>query len=372
MNRMATVLTELSQSDVCIAGAGPTDQWTCNTLHVATNLLGFSSSLPAAPTNADPPNHPCRSAQASAQQASIDGCLRATGSRISAARTFGKRVVIGFAGFRGRFAVWLCRCKCGRLNVVEGARLTLGVAGSCGCSKFLSPAAKELRPILNSLIARCHVPANPMYGRYGAQGITVCKRWRESPEAFAADMGPRPSPRHIVACRNGAGNYTPANCYWALPAGVGGKNGHLITYKGKTQNLSQWAKQLSISRERMRQRVNKCLEHGVAPFIGDLEAKQTGKATKEQAADNSPAKVRPLTTQCLYGDRACVWSRHVFNRYRVRGRNYSAPLDLGFFAIIGLSAYLVPGHSYDRRHADLVANRIGRPQCRRAAIAAGL
>jgi hypothetical protein len=197
-------------------------------------------------------------------------------------KSFGKRVVIGFAGFRGRFAVWLCRCKCGRLNVVEGARLALGVAGSCGCWKLLSPAATELRPVLNSLIARCHDPANRMYGRYGAQGITVCKRWRESPETFAADMGPRPSPRHIVACHNRAGNYTPANCYWALPTGVGGKNGHLITYKGKTQNLSQWAKQLCISRERMRQRVNKCQEQGLPLSLAISRQSKPGRPRKNK------------------------------------------------------------------------------------------
>jgi hypothetical protein len=178
-------------------------------------------------------------------------------------KEFGKRVVIGFAGFRARFAVWLCRCTCGTLNVVEGARLTRGDSGSCGCGKSLSPVAKELRPVLKSLIARCHNPTNPMYDRYGAHGITVCKRWRESPEAFAADMGPRPSPKHTVVCRNRSGNYSPTNCYWGFRAASNGKTGHFITYKGKTQNMAQWAKELCISRERMRQRVIKCLELGL-------------------------------------------------------------------------------------------------------------
>jgi hypothetical protein len=176
---------------------------------------------------------------------------------------FGQRVVLGFAGFRGRFAAWLCRCNCGRLDVVEGARLIRGDSGSCGCSKSVDPTAKELRTILKSLIARCHNPAHPMYCRYGAYGMTVCKRWRESPEAFLADLGPRPSSRHTVVRRNPSGNYSPANCYWGLPPAANGKKGHLITYKGKTQNLAQWAKELSISRERMRQRVNKCLELGL-------------------------------------------------------------------------------------------------------------
>jgi hypothetical protein len=192
-------------------------------------------------------------------------------------RTFGKRVVVGFAGFRGSFAVWLCRCQCGRFNVVEGARLTQGDAGSCGCSKILSSAAKELRSILKSLIARCHYPGNSMYCRYGAKGITVCQRWRESLEAFAADMGPRPSPKHIVVCRNGLGHYNPTNCYWALRTGVGGRKGHLITYNDKTQNLSQWAHELCISRERMRQRVNQCRERGLPLSMAIVSQRKRGR-----------------------------------------------------------------------------------------------
>lgn len=197
-------------------------------------------------------------------------------------KEFGKRVVLGFAGFRGRFAVWLCRCECGRLDVVEGARLISGRAGSCGCSKLLSPAAKKLRPTLNSLIARCYHPASPLYRRYGARGVTVCKRWRESPEAFAADMGPRPSPGYILAFRNGHRTYSPANCCWTSREGVGGKKGHLITYKGKTQNLAAWAKLLCISRERMRQRVNKCLELGLPASMAITSQRKPGRPRKRK------------------------------------------------------------------------------------------
>jgi hypothetical protein len=274
---MATVVTEPSHSDVYIAGAGPSDELKCNKLHVAINLLGFSCSYPPMPTT---PNTLVELPKS--LRKGIDRRLpRSNRFKDLSGKAFGKRVVMGFAGFRGRFAVWLCRCKCGRLNVVEGARLTRGDAGSCGCSKLLSQAAKELRPILNSLIARCHDPTNPMYGRYGAQGITVCKRWRESPEAFAADMGPRPSPKHVVVCRNGSG-YGPANCYWELPVGEDGKIGHLITYKGKTQNLSQWAKQLRISRERMRQRVNKCQELGLPLSLAITRQSKRGRPRKSK------------------------------------------------------------------------------------------
>ena len=111
----------------------------------------------------------------------------------------------------------------------------------------------------------------------------MCRRWRNSVEAFAADMGPRPSPRHIVARRNPQGNYTPSNCFWALRAEAGHKSGRLITHNGKTQNLAKWAKELSISRERRRQLVDRCLEHGLDPSQAITSPRKTGRPRKRGA-----------------------------------------------------------------------------------------
>ena len=66
-----------------------------------------------------------------------------------------------------------------------------------------------------NMIARCENPSCPSYKNYGARGIKVCERWRNSFELFVSDMGEKPSPMYSLDRINVNGGYQPDNCRWA-------------------------------------------------------------------------------------------------------------------------------------------------------------
>lgn len=159
--------------------------------------------------------------------------------------------------------IWSFRCSCGSEYRTLGARVKIGHVKSCGCLKkerhtsfgqnMLKHRVKHglhRHPMYYTWIRmrhRCLSPKDKQYKNYGARGITIDKRWDKF-ENFLEDMGTKPSPQHSLGRIDNSRGYSKRNCRWEtwLQQENNKRSNRFITYDGKTQTQSQWAKELGI------------------------------------------------------------------------------------------------------------------------------
>lgn len=105
---------------------------------------------------------------------------------------------------------------------------------------------------------RCHNPRNKCWPWYGAKGILVCERWRNSFLAFYEDMGPRPIGMTLER-ENTSKGYEPGNCRWASwdDQRRNKTNNRWYTFNGKTLIMADWEKELGMKHGLLRTRIDK-------------------------------------------------------------------------------------------------------------------
>lgn len=103
---------------------------------------------------------------------------------------------------------------------------------------------------------RCYNTKNTRFKNYGQRGIRVCKAWHNI-HNFIADMGERP---HMLTLDriDVNGDYSKENCRWAtLTQQARNKtNTRLITVRGKTKHLIDWARRLKLYPSSILSRIN--------------------------------------------------------------------------------------------------------------------
>lgn len=99
---------------------------------------------------------------------------------------------------------------------------------------------------------RCHNPRSTSYEKYGARGIFVCERWRESFEAFRDDMGPRPD-GYSIERQDNDGPYSPENCVWANQRTQmsNRRNSIRVDHEGEVISASEYAERMGVSSKRL-------------------------------------------------------------------------------------------------------------------------
>lgn len=121
-------------------------------------------------------------------------------------------------------------------------------------------SSERLQNIYVNLKQRCYNPKSTFYKNYGGRGITVCDEWLNS------EMYDGRSTKGWIAFKNWAlsngyadnltidridnsKGYCPENCHWVTMRTQQNnrRSNRLVTYKGKTQSLADWCRELNLN-----------------------------------------------------------------------------------------------------------------------------
>lgn len=180
---------------------------------------------------------------------------------------FGRLTVIRLDGKTSNGnAKWLCRCDCGNLKSVGSYALRSGNTQSCGCiqqeQRTLGPkthgeSKASLYKLWGGMRVRCNERFAEKYPIYSGRGIKVCDEWSKY-EAFRDWALSHGYHEGLTIDRIDVnGDYEPTNCRFITlkEQQNNRRNNHLLTFRGKTQTMSQWADEVGLK--------YKCLEHRI-------------------------------------------------------------------------------------------------------------
>jgi hypothetical protein len=179
---------------------------------------------------------------------------------------FGQYVVTASAGRnRSGATLWTSQCDCGVAKTVKGYDLEKGNCISCGCLKKAKMRAlgqkfggakagstkhrhsaygqRPASPSYHSWQAMKQRSLNPNasgYPQYGALGVTVCDRWKDSFENFLVDMGERPTGTTLGRFGD-VGNYEKSNCAWMTPKEQWANHSPVRDFRGSFKKMDMVA-----------------------------------------------------------------------------------------------------------------------------------
>ena len=178
-----------------------------------------------------------------------------------------------------------------------------------------------------NMIMRCEYPRCDRYPHYGGRGIRVCDRWRDSLEAFAEDMGPKPSPTHSLDRIDVNGNYEPENCRWATRNEQARNNqrARLVEIQGQTYHVAELEEKYGVSARTIYYRAKHGwpLERVVSPKkqYNNTESQKKAAAAHaaKQKAKTHCKRGHPLSGDNLYlppsGLRTCRACKRAYDKY---------------------------------------------------------
>jgi len=185
---------------------------------------------------------------------------------IKPGQIFGRLTIIGEDEQKGYIRYFLCRCDCGSEKEIALTKLRQGHTQSCGC--FMRQRAKEcnfkhglihtrLYNIWSKMKDRCLNPTSKHFKWYGKRGIVICNKWFDFLTFYTWALTNGYKDNLTIERIDNNGNYEPSNCTW-IKASEQQKNRNCcnkIIYRGKTQNITAWAKEFGLARNTLYNRL---------------------------------------------------------------------------------------------------------------------
>lgn len=173
-----------------------------------------------------------------------------------AGQKFNKLTVVEFVERRKGHMYWLFACDCGGSRVTRIDHVRGGATKSCGCLLNTDKIThgetnSRLYGIYHKMKSRCLTKTDKAYIRYGGRGITICDEWHNDFVVFRDwALANGYTDALTLDRQDNNGNYEPSNCRWATNTMQANnrRSNCLISYKGTTLNIAQWAEKQGISR----------------------------------------------------------------------------------------------------------------------------
>lgn len=173
-------------------------------------------------------------------------------------------------------SIYECKCDCGAVTMVRRGHLTEKRIKSCGCwLKDITPPnlrhGKTKTPeyqVWLGIKKRCNNPKSIAYRLYGGRGIKIHPCWESDFEAFLAEVGRRPSPRHSIERIDNNAGYQPGNCKWATQFEQSRNTRRVVWVQidGNTMPLKDAAESLRVNYHGLQKRSRAARQSGSTTF----------------------------------------------------------------------------------------------------------
>ena len=185
-------------------------------------------------------------------------------------------------------SIWLCQCDCGNL-VEKSSRYLLRKelkTHSCGCQMGVAKIkhgdkrklkkTARLYSIWSGMRWRCN-KNNHTRRNHAEKGVSICDEWLDYRVFKSWAMENGYSDGLTIDRIDNNGNYEPSNCRWATAVEQANNksNNHLITYRGRTMTLAEWARELGINYSTLRSRFNRQKLSPEEAFAMSTETRET-------------------------------------------------------------------------------------------------